>query len=721
MLLIQLGSTKPKESDDKRDFLADAMREMESGGKSPNLASAVGRVPNVIRVVMRPEVPPTRHHHRRHRHRHSSGLASVFKLAEGLSKLSMQRHGSRRNKTAHLFNTANTLKETVRFLERVNNQLDEMSKSQDKTSKLTKTVKPANVTLRGDDEVMVTDSFPLFPELRSIVEHGKPFDPDVTRAAFARAKQIVWDTVGQDPATTSDIGHLNDTKLTNAVALLEMAVREAEKMERSRNKTKNIDTGTSPIKMLPKPFQTNTKVNRSNHDAVQLKILKNLLLEELKQANYTKDKAGILISDIPFQKLRNEEQSSVIQKLSPSTANSSLDLNVNPGKAKPVGDTRALLENYTSFITNILKAAHLSVLKNLTGDSSSSRDINSTNVNQNSQQSNIKEQSAQHISLQQSSAVQPLNPTKEQQKEQQLSFANAAQEQQQQQQQQQQKQNFKPVILSKERLAARKAFGTAQKLVKAFLARQELYKAENEFFNKIHEMLNKTIPNGPLTAGQASDAKESKITSQPTAASPIQSPLSQSPINTASSPSTGEGDNQKQTSEAQKKFEEAAHLEEKVAAQQDEMYDALMGHTIGTVKGGGDGAFDEEGAIRETPEQDGVEDSYNTEDYGDFKDSDEEAEKKFYHDHSQGDLEADAVGESSLSLRSRISSSRSEHAGSAESSGIAVTTSRKDKTFNNKNIYSTTETSGDNSGDDNTGEKQFNMYLVSNSFRKKQT
>lgn len=714
MLLTQLGSAKPKESDDKRDFLADAMREMESGGKSPNLASAVRRVPNVIRVVMRPEVPPTRHHHRGHRHRHRGGLASVFKLAQGLSKLSMQRHGNRRNKKARLFNTANTLKETVRFLERVNNQLDEMSKSQDKTSKLTKTVKPANVTLRGDDEVMVTDSFPLFPELRSIVEHGKPFDPDVTRAAFARAKQIVWDTVGQDPTTTSDIGHLNNTKLTNAVALLEMAVREAEKMERSRNKTKNVDKETSLIKMLPKPFQTNTKVNRSNHDAVQLKILKNLLLEELKQANYTKDKAGILISDIPFQKLRNEEQSSVMQKLSSSTANSSLDLNVNPGKAKPVGDTRALLENYTSFITNILKAAHLSVLKNLTGDSSSSRDINTTNLNRNSQQSNIKGQTAQHISLQQSSAVQHLNPTKEQQKEQQLSFANAAQEQQQQQ-----KQNFKPVILSKERLAARKAFGTAQKLVKAFLARQELYKAENEFFNKIHEMLNKTTPNGPLSTGQASDAKESKITSQPTAASPIQSPLSQSPINTAGSPSTGEGDNQKQTSEAQKKFEEAAHLEEKVAAQQDEMYDALMGHTIGTVKGGGDGAFDEEGAIRETPEQDGVEDSYNTEDYGDFKDSDEEAEKKFYHDHSQGDLEADAEGESSLSLRSRISSSRSEHSGSAESSGIAVTTSRKDKTFNNKNIYSTTEMSGDNSGDDNTGKKQFNMYLVSNSFRKK--
>ena len=688
------------------------MREMESGGKSSNLASAVSRVPNVIRVVMRPEVPPTRHHHRGHRHRHKGGLASVFKLAEGFNKLSMQRPGNHRNNTARLFNTANTLKETVRFLEKVNNQLDDMSKSQDKTSKLTKTVKPANVTLKGDDEVMVTDSFPLFPELRSIVEHGKPFDPDVTRAAFARAKQIVWDTVGQDPTTTSDVGHLNNTKLTNAVALLEMAVREAEKME--RNKTRSVDQETNPIKMIPKIPETNTKVNRSKHDAVQLKVLKNLLLEELKQTNYTKDKAGILISDIPFQKLRNEEQS-LMQNLSPLTANSSMESKVNPGKGKPVGDTQALLENYTSFITNILKAAHLSVLKNLTGDSSSSslRENNVTNLNRTRQQSNTKEQSAQHISLQQSSAVQQMNPTKQQQKGQHLSFANAAQEQQQQQQQQ--KQHLQPVILSKERLAARKAFGTAQKLVKAFLARQELYKAENEFFNKIHEMLNKTTPNGALTAGQASDAKESKITSQPTAASPIQSPLSQSPINTASSPSIGEGDNQKQTSEAQKKFDEAAHLEEKVAAQQDEMYDALMGHTIGTVKGGGDGTFDEEGAIRETTEQDGVEDSYNTEDYGDFKDSDEEAEKKFYHDHSQGNLEANAVGESSLSLRSRISSVRSEQSGSAESSGIDITASRKDKTFNNKNFYSTTETSGDSSGDDNTGEKQFNMYLASNS------
>lgn len=677
------------------------MREMESGGKPSNLASAVRRVPNVIRVFMRPEVPPTRRHHRGHRHRHLGGLASVLKLAEGFNKLSIPTNGSRRNKTAQLFNTQNTLKETVKFLERVNTQLENMSKLHEKANKqkLTKPFKPANNSLKGDDEVMVTDSFPLFPELRSIVEHGKPFDPDITRAAFARAKQIVWDSVGQDPTTTADIGHLNNTKLTNAVALLEMAVREAEKME--RNKTKVVDQQTNTINMIPKTSESSIKANQSKNDAMQLKILKDLLLAELKQTNYTADKAGILISDIPFQKLRNEKQSSLMQIYSPSAGNSSEESKMNLGKSKPVGETQALLENYTSFITNILKAAHLSVLKNLTGDSTSPRKNNTTNVNRNSQsqtqQPNTLEQSTRHISLEQSSAAQHVNPTKEQQKEKHLSFANAAQEQKQQQQ----KQHLQPIILSKERLAARKAFGTAQKLVKAFLARQELYKAETEFFNKIHEMLNKTKK--PLTAGQASDAKESKITSQPTVASPIQSPLSQSQINTASSPSTGGEDNKKQTSEAQKKFEEAAHLEEKVAAQQDEMYDALMGHTIGTVKGGGDGAFDEEGAIRETPEQDGVDDSYNTEDYGDFKDSDEEAEKKFYHDQSQGDFEAKAMGDSSLSLRSRISSVSSERSGSTESSGIGIMPSQEDNTFNNRNL-STVETSGDSSGDHHIGE-----------------
>lgn len=693
-----LGNAKPRENDDKRDFLADAMREMESGGKPSNLASTVRRVPNVIRVVMRPEVAPTRRHHRGHRHRHLGGLASVMKLAEGFNKL---RNGSRRNKTAQLFNTQNTLKETVQFLESVNSQLENMSKFHGKSNKqkLTKPVKPANISLNGDDDVMVTDSFPLFPELRSIVEHGKPFNPDVTRAAFARAKQIVWDSVGQDPTSTGDVGHLNNTRLTNAVALLEMAVREAEKMERNKTKV-DRDQKTNSVKMIPKSSENSIKPNQSKSDAVQLNVLKQLLLEEIKQANYTTDKAGILISDIPFQKLRNKEQNSLMQRLSPSASNSSVESKVNLGKSNTVGETQALLENYTSFITNILKAAHLSVLKNFTEDSTSLQKNITTNVSPNgqsqTQQPNTQEQSAQHISLEQLNEAQHLNPSKEHQKEKHVPFANAAQEQKQQQQH---KQHLQPIILSKERLAARKAFGTAQKLVKAFLARQELYKAEREFLNKIHEMLNKTTSKNSLTAGQASDAKESKITSQPTVASPIQSPLSQSPINTASSPSIGGEDNKKETSDAKKKFEEAAHLEEKVAAQQDEMYDALMGHTIGTVKGGGDGAFDEEGAIHETPEQDGADDSYNTEDYGDYKDSDEEAEKKFYHEQSQGDFESKEMGDSSLSLRSKISSVREEQSGSTESSNIGKMTTQGDHRFNKKNFYPTAGTSADSSGD----------------------
>ena len=701
---LLLGNTKPKQSNDKRNFLADAMREMESGGKPSSLAPAVRRVPNVIRVVMRPEVPPTRRHHHGNRHRHLDGLTSVLRLAEGIKKLSGQRYKSRKNKAARILNGETTLQETVRFFEKVNGQLNNMSKSHKKDHKqrLEKAAKPANITLKGDDEVMVTDSFPLIPELRSIVEHGKPFNPDVTRAAFARAKQIVWDSVGQDPSVTADVGHLNNTKLTNAVALLEMAVREAEKME--RNKTKTVDEEVNPPKMDPKTFETTPKVNQSTHNEGQLKILRQLVLEELNQKNFNKDRASdVLISDIPFQKLRDQQQSSLMPKPSPSAGDSSLDSKVNHSNENRDSGTQALLENYTSFITNILKAAHLNVLKNFTGHSRNTRvnrtvNLNLTNHPQ-AQQPNTQKQTGLNISLQQSTTGQQLNKLKKYQEEH-LSFANAAQEQKQQQQ------HVQPVILSKERLDARKAFGTAQKLVKAMLARQELYKAENDFFNKIHEMLNKTSSKYPLTKGPESDAKDSKITSQPTVASPIQSPLSQSPINTASSPSIGGEDNKKQSSEAQTKFDEAAHLEEKVAAQQDLMYDALMkGHTIGTVKGGSDGPFDEEGAIRENTRQDGLEDSYNTEDYGDFKDSDEEAEKKFFHDHNQENFETKYIEDSNLSLRDKINSVSLEHETSKDSRGIDITSSQKGKILNTNNLNSRYGGSGDSSGDHDTEEK----------------
>ncbi|XP_022788498.1 uncharacterized protein LOC111328357 [Stylophora pistillata] len=699
MCASHTGHAKTKQSDRKRNFLADAMREMESGGKASSHASSVRKVPNVIRVVMRPEVPPSRHRHHRHHHGQFDGLKSVLRLSEGVNKLSNQHNENHKNKATQILDAENKLQETVRFLERVNGQLNNISKSHDHKQKLEKVDTRGNITLKGDDEVMVTDSFPLFPELRSIVEHGKPFNPDVTRAAFARAKQIVWDSVGQDPLTSADVGHLNNTKLTNAVALLEMAVREAEKME--RNKTKSVDQETNHQVNSPKIPETQTKVNHSKHSDAQLKVLRQLLLEELKQTNLTEDGAGhVLISDIPFQKMRNQKQSRLTQKPFSSPGDSSTGSKVNPRNKNQPSGTQTLLENYTSFITNLLKAAHLSVSKNITKDSSS------TPVQSTSHAKLASESEGQQPVIHKQNALLStvglkLNTTKEQQEEHRLSFANVAQEQKQQQRQQQ---HIQPVDLPKERLDARKAFGTAQKLVKAMLARQELYKAEADFFNKIHEMLNESSKY-PLNTGPEKDARESRITSQPTVASPIKSPLSQSPLNTASSPSLSGEDNKKQPSESQKKFDEAAHLEEKVAAQQDLMYDALLkGHTIGTVKGGGGGTFEEEGAVRENTGQEGLDDSYNTEDYGDFKDSDEEAEKKFYHDHNQDNFEAKEMEDTTLGLRDKIIQLIPERTSIKESSGIDIASSQTGNMLYENNLNYTFGESGDSSGDRNARE-----------------
>lgn len=82
------------------------------------------------------------------------------------------------------------------------------------------------------------------------------------------------------------------------------------------------------------------------------------------------------------------------------------------------------------------------------------------------------------------------------------------------------------------------------------------------------------------------------------------------------------------------------------------MYDVLMGYIIGVVKGYG--GFDEEGIVCEMLEQDGVEDVYNLEDYGDFKDSDEEVERRFYYDYSQGDFEVKVWDDESFSFCSKI-------------------------------------------------------------------
>ena len=663
----------------KRNFLADAMREMENGEKASNPVSAVGSVPNVIRVVMKPEVPPPRHHHHRHGNKHRGNLTSFLKLAVTLNKVIK---GSHNNNSVQQDNAENTLKDTFKFLERVNEQLQNMSQTNTNGErKISSEVTEAKVT----KDLVQNDTFPLFPELRSIVVHGKPFDPDATRAAFAKAKQIVWESVGQDP-TDTDIGHLNNTKLTNAVALLEMAVREAEKMQ--RNNTNILNQGKSASDKIPDTTQLKVPSQRSKQDSHQLKVLKRLLLQELKQTNYTKDQAGIVISDIPFQKLRGNEQANVMQKLPKPSDNSSLESKPSFSSKKPTGGTSALLDKYTSFITNILKATHLSYIKNLTGDAKNMPTKNSTNLSLNKQTQGNKPVIPAHgignLSLQESTKGQQTIEPQKGKGDQLLSFVNAVQEQNHYQQQQPKQSFFQP-ILSKDRLAARKAFGTAQKLVKAFQARQELYNAENDFFKRVHEMLNKKdVSESPA------EKQDSTLASQPTVASPIQSPLSQPPVNTPNGLTGVGGEGKKETSEAQKKFEEAAHLEEKVAAQQDAMYDALMGHSI---RNKGLGGYDEDGAIRGIPEQD--DDSYNTEDYGDFKDSDEEAERKFYHDHRQGDFESKAEDDTSFSLRNKITSMKSEGSGSMEFSGNGLGSAHKDTKPTTSKLYSSFESSGD--------------------------
>ena len=667
----------------KRNFLADAMREMENGEKASNPVSAVGSVPNVVRVVMKPEVPPRRHHHHRHGKRHRENLTSFLKLAVRLDEAIK---GSHNNKSVQQDNGENALKDTFQFLERVNEQLQNMSQTNTNGERKISSEVTNGSKAQVTKDLVQNDTFPLFPELRSIVVHGKPFDPDATRAAFAKAKQIVWESVGQDP-TGTDIGHLNNTKLTNAVALLEMAVREAEKMQ--RNNTNIVNQGKSASDKIPDTTQLKVPSQRSKQDSHQLKILKRLLLQELQQTNYTKDQAGIVISDIPFQKLRGNEQANAMHKLHKPSDNSSLESkpSFSSKSKKPTGGTSALLDKYTSFITNILKAAHLSYIKNLTGNAKNMPAKNSANLSLNKQTQGNKPVIPTHgignISLEESTKGQQINEPQKGKGDQLLSFANAVQGQNHQQQQPQQR--LFQTILSKDRLAARKAFGTAQKLVKAFQARQELYKAENDFFKRVHEMLNKKdVSESPA------EKQDSTLASQPTVASPIQSPLSQPPVNTANGLTGLGGEGKKETSEAQKKFEEAAHLEEKVAAQQDAMYDALMGHST---RNKGLGGYNEDGAIRGIPEQD--DDSYNTEDYGDFKDSDEEAERKFYHDHRQGDFESKAEDDTSFSLRNKITSMKSKGSGSMEFSGNGRRSAHKDTKLTISKLYSSFESSGD--------------------------
>lgn len=600
------------------------MREMEDGGKSLNFDSIVRKVPNVIRVVMRPEVPPKHRFHRRRRKKILSGVASILRLAKGFNT----KQDGKQNKT-DLVNVKKAFQETLNLLEKIHGRLESASKS--RTNGLHKIVASTIDSPESKkSKAILTNSFSLLPELRSMVQHGKTFSPDATRAAFARAKQIVWESAGRNPENT-DVKQLNNSKLTNAVALLAMVAKEADEVQ--LNKTENVHKETRADKKGLPNTPSITSAPKSEQDEQQLNALKHLLLKELKLENSTSNQSAILISDIPFPKQRDNEDGNKNQNPPNAVENSSLENKDSSNKRKPIGQAQAVLANYTSFITNILKAAHLSVVDNLTGDATNSPGRSSAKLN--THQSSVE---LLHIPK--------INNSNGQLPNHELSFANSAQEQTQEHQK-----LIETPVLSKERLEARKAFGTAQKLVKAFLARQELYRAEEQFFKKVHEMLDKSSLHTPQSDVPPKDEQESAARRQPMSPAPMQSPVDQVSPNPAGS-STVAGDGKpKPVSEAEKKFEEAAHLEEKVAAQQDNMYDALMGHSIGK----GYGGFDEEGTTRDTSEQDGVEDVYNMEDYGDFKDSDEEAERKFYHNHRQGDFGSKTVDENTFSLRSKIS------------------------------------------------------------------
>lgn len=228
---------------------------------------------------------------------------------------------------------------------------------------------------------------------------------------------------------------------------------------------------------------------------------------------------------------------------------------------------------------------------------------------------------------------------------------------------------------------SRKAFETAKKLVKAAFAREQLYKAEQDFYAKVKEMMNKTadvsarvenvnssevVEQGSaegdfahvskyietLEAEQknldpverrtqpAVNTSNNSTTQEPMAkaSSPLLSSKSSSPqtnaasslpLNTASSQNILNQLNRTKGAD-EKNVEAAAHLEEKVAEQQDEMYEDLIRHTLNKGRGYGEEEDqdddDEEAEARDTynrPPEDGS--RLPQENYGDFQDSDEQA------------------------------------------------------------------------------------------------
>ncbi|XP_048576696.1 uncharacterized protein LOC125559016 [Nematostella vectensis] len=211
----------------------------------------------------------------------------------------------------------------------------------------------------------------------------------------------------------------------------------------------------------------------------------------------------------------------------------------------------------------------------------------------------------------------------------------------------------KPVVQVPKRVTeARKAYETARKLVKAAQAREQLYKAEQDFFEKVKEMMSKTEVKEPGQKNQNADETASKTindggdkTSEAASAKSLGSSLPLSTLTSANDLFSGKANNANDPS--MKKFDEAAHMEEKVAQQQDQMYEALIHNALRKSfrSDEDDDENEEPGIIRgghDTPEE---------EDYGDFQDKDEEAQKKSLLGNGEHDGKND---DTTITLRSHI-------------------------------------------------------------------
>ena len=186
--------------------------------------------------------------------------------------------------------------------------------------------------------------------------------------------------------------------------------------------------------------------------------------------------------------------------------------------------------------------------------------------------------------------------------------------------------------VSKQLAASRKAFETAKKLIQATLAREELYKAEKVFQEKLKEMLKKTDSTPGLKKineqSSRSDTEDAHVSSQSDSlsTSPNMAVPSTPTATDAQAPNQHDSTQDKQMQETANK---AAHLEEKIAEQQEKMYQELANDD-----GGDDNEMQEgpgTGSIRNEEEEEPVTSRDKHENYGDFQD--EEEQKEFYANH----------------------------------------------------------------------------------------